>query len=57
MSQVESIPHRADLSEIPTCDLHDELIKREAVTATFLGPEDELKKVVRGPAWVIVNRD
>ncbi|MDE4176357.1 BC1881 family protein [Phaeobacter sp. PT47_59] len=57
MSHVESIPGRADLSEIPTCDLHAELIKREGVTATFLGPEDELKKVVRGPAWVIVNRD
>lgn len=45
------------LLEIPTCELHYELIKREGVTAVFLGPDDEIKKTVRGPAWVVVNRD
>lgn len=47
----------ADLSDVPTCVLHAEIIKREGVTATFLGPEDQISKIVRGPAWVIVNRD
>lgn len=47
----------ADLSDVPTCVLHAELIKREGVTAIFLGPEDRINKAVRGPAWVIVNRD
>ena len=47
----------ARLEAISTSDLHNELIKREGVTAVFLGPEDEIKKTVRGPAWVIVNRD
>lgn len=46
-----------DLSQVPTCDLHEELIKREGVSAFFLGPDDEIKETVRGPAWVIVNRD
>lgn len=45
------------LADVPTCELHAELIKRGGITAVFLGPEDEIKKVVRGPAWVIVNRD
>lgn len=45
------------LDEVPTCDLHAEFIKREGVSAIFLGPDDEIKKTVRGPAWVIVNRD
>lgn len=49
-------PH-VRLSDVPTCELHSELIKREGVTAVFLGPDDEIKKTVRGPAWVIVNRD
>ena len=50
-------PLRADLSEVPTCDLHRELIRREGVEAVFLGPKDEITKTVRGPAWVVVNRD
>ncbi len=50
-------PQRIDLAGVPTVDLHRELMKREGVTAIFLGPEDEIKKTVRGPAWVIVNRD
>jgi len=45
------------LDRVSTAELNAELVKREGVTATFLGPEDELKKVVRGPACVIVNRD
>lgn len=45
------------LSDVPTSELHAELIKREGVTAVFLGPNDTLAKEVRGPAWVIVNRD
>ena len=45
------------LTHVSTRDLHNELIKREGVTAVFLGPDDELKSVVRGPAWIIVNRD
>jgi hypothetical protein len=48
---------KADLSQIQTCDLHRELIKREGVESVFLGPEDSITKVVRGPAWLIVNRD
>jgi hypothetical protein len=48
---------KADLSQVPTCDLHRELIKREGVEAFFLGPNDTITKEVRGPAWVIVNRD
>jgi hypothetical protein len=47
----------ADLSQIPTCDLHRELIKREGVSAVFLGPQDRITKTVQGPAWVIVNAD
>lgn len=47
----------APLEKVPTCKLHAELIKREGVSAVFLGPDDEIRKVVRGPAWVIVNRD
>lgn len=46
-----------DLTNVPTCDLHKELIRREGISSVFLGPEDELRKVVSGPAWVIVNRD
>lgn len=45
------------LSTIPTCDLHRELIRREGVEAVFLGPNDKITKEVRGPAWVVVNRD
>lgn len=45
------------LKEVQTVDLHEELIRREGVEALFLGPEDEIVKHVRGPAWVIVNRD
>ena len=45
------------LSDIATVDLHRELIKRDGVTAVFLGPKDEITKTVRGPAWVLVNRD
>lgn len=45
------------LSDVPTYELHAELIRREGVSAVFLGPQDEIKKVVQGPAWVIVNRD
>lgn len=46
-----------DLSHVTTKDLQAELLRREGVTATFLGPKDEITKNVRGPAWVIVNRD
>lgn len=46
-----------DLSKVTTAELHQELIKREGVTATFLGPQDSLTQTVRGSAWVIVNRD
>ncbi|MGC9368819.1 MAG: BC1881 family protein [Paracoccaceae bacterium] len=45
------------LSDVQTCELHAELIKREGVSAVFLGPKDEITKTVRGPAWVIVNQD
>ena len=45
------------LADVPTCDLHEELIRREGVEAFFLGPKDQVTKHVRGPAWVIVNRD
>lgn len=51
------MPSVNPLTNVPTCDLHAELILREGVEAVFLGPEDEIKKHVRGPAWVIVNRD
>lgn len=50
-------PKKVDLSGIPTCDLNRELIRREGVQAVFLGPKDTLSNTVRGPAWVIVNRD
>lgn len=46
-----------DLSKVPTCDLHFELIKRAGVDATFLGPDDKLTVEVQGVAWVIINRD
>jgi hypothetical protein len=46
-----------DLSKVPTCALNAELIKREGVSSLFLGPDDEIKKVGRGPAWIVVNRD
>ncbi|WP_417733329.1 BC1881 family protein [Roseovarius sp.] len=45
------------LQAAPTCALNAELLKREGVSAVFLGPEDKLTKVIQGPAWVIVNRD
>ena len=45
------------LADVPTVELHAELIRREGVTAVFLGPEERITRVVRGPAWVIVNRD
>ncbi len=50
-------PGEGSLSHISTHELHNELIKREGVEATFLGPKDDLTKHVTGPAWVIVNRD
>ena len=50
-------PHQTDLSQVQTCDLHRELVKREGVDAVFLGPDDKITKIVRGPAWIIVNRD
>lgn len=53
----EVVKANADLSKVPTCDLHRELINREGVEAVFLGPQDSITKTVRGPAWVIVNRD
>ncbi len=46
-----------DLTEVPTCDLHQELIGRDGIEAIFLGPDDAITKAVRGPAWVIINRD
>lgn len=48
---------QVDLTKVTTCELHAELIKRDGVTAVFLGPDDRITKTVRGPAWVIVNRD
>lgn len=45
------------LTDFATVDLHRELIKRDGVTADFLGPKDEITKTIRGPAWVVVNRD
>ena len=45
------------LSDVPTCELNAELIKRLGVQAIFLGPNDSLTKEFRGPAWIIVNRD
>lgn len=48
---------KPDLSQISTWDLHRELTKREGVEAVFLGPNDTITKTVRGPAWVVVNRD
>ena len=45
------------LTDVATVDLHREIIKRDGVTAVFLGPKDEITKTVRGPAWVVVNRD
>lgn len=49
--------YQRPLSQIPTCELQQELIRREGVEATFLGPRDEITKFVIGPAWVVVNRD
>jgi hypothetical protein len=46
-----------DLSQVSTRDLNAELARRDGVSAVFLGPDDELRRVVRGPAWVLVNRD
>lgn len=48
---------KPDLSQVPTCDLHRELIKRDGVSAVFLGPQDRITKTVKGPAWLIVNTD
>lgn len=45
------------LTDVPTSEIHNELIRREGVSALFLGPEDKITKVVRGPAWAIINRD
>lgn len=47
----------ASLRGIPTCKLHRELLQREGIDAVFLGPEDKITKTVKGPAWLIVNRD
>ena len=52
----DKLPTQA-LKEVETADLHDELISRKGVEALFLGPKDEIVKHVRGPAWVIINRD
>lgn len=46
-----------NLDRVPTLDIMTELVRREGVSATFLGPYDELTKVVYGPAWIIVNQD
>ncbi|WP_410056074.1 BC1881 family protein [Roseobacter sp. HKCCA0434] len=45
------------LAHTLTRDLNDELIKREGVNAIFRGPDDTITKTVRGPAWVLINRD
>jgi|TARA_R110002124_G_scaffold235667_1_gene400956 hypothetical protein len=45
------------LADVSTCDLNQELIRRDGVEAIFLGPRDSITKEVRGPAWLIVNRD
>jgi hypothetical protein len=46
-----------DLTNVPTKDLQAEMLRREGVSAVFLGPKDEITRHVQGPAWVIVNRD
>lgn len=53
----ESDHYAINLDQVPTRDIMAELIRREGVSATFLGPYDEMSKVVHGPAWVIVNQD
>ncbi len=45
------------LHDVPTCELHRELIRREGVQAMFLGPDDKVTKTVQGPAWLVINRD
>lgn len=45
------------LADVPTSELNNEIVRREGVSALFLGPDDKITKVVRGPAWLIINRD
>jgi len=54
---MNDMPPEKDLRDIPTCDLQQELNRRDGVQCVFLGPEDTLTKTVKGPAWVVINRD
>lgn len=55
--QIKPIAASNSLANIPTAELHAELIRRDGVRTVFLGPEDRLTHTVQGPAWVVVNRD
>lgn len=52
-----SVNGGVSLGGFPTCELHRELLKRAGIDAVFLGPEDKITKTVKGPAWLIINRD
>jgi hypothetical protein len=57
MTKMNDMSPQVSLTDVPTCELNAELIKREGVHAVFLGPDDKITKSVQDSAWVIVNRD
>ncbi|WP_347450730.1 BC1881 family protein [Acetoanaerobium noterae] len=48
---------KVKLCEILTCDLVEELKKREGVTVQYAGPEDEINETIQGPAILLVVID
>lgn len=48
---------RVDLSKIPTCDLVEELKKREGIETTIAEPYEDVTVSVNGPAIVFVVID
>lgn len=62
--------NKADLSNIPTCELHAELVKRSGVKEIIIGVDEELtmtrredtcrfeaQPTVTGPARILINED
>lgn len=46
-----------DLSNIKTCDLVDEIKRREGVSITYAEPHQDKKITVNGPAYILIVID
>lgn len=57
MVKKEEVSKTLYLSEINTCDLVNELRRREGVTTEIAEPYEEVKLKVNGPAIVLVVID